>query len=265
MAADTSAALRGPYSFDNAPLNELAIGVHFEPLPLWQSRHVGQFWTGISKDFPLTEDQPPVFEIDNGPRFQVLNLPPLRRTYFVSADKTFVIQLQESRFLVNWRKSGPSVIYPRFKSVFDKFVDCWGRFSKFIGDENLGSLKPLRYELTYVNHIEQAQTSVSEAAERYAKLFNWSALKTTFLPPPSGVSVVWTFQMPNQLGFAQANLSQGVRTDGRAVLVLVMSCTGSASPKVSMDEWFLSAHRWLAEGFKELTTETARQEWRYKE
>jgi uncharacterized protein (TIGR04255 family) len=253
------------HSYENAPLNEIAIGVHFEPLAGWQSRHVGHFWTRVSKDFPYTEDQPPVFEVDSGPRFQVLQLPPLRRAFFVSQDKTFVMQLQESRFLMNWRKSQPTDVYPRFGGVFKKFVEYWGLFSSFVTSENVGTLKPVRYELTYVNHIDQAQVPVSTAAEKYARLFSWRDVKAQFLPAPTGINAVWTFQMPDQLGFAQANLSQGVRVDGRAVLVLVMSCTGSASPKISMDDWFASAHEWLSEGFKELTTETARNEWGYKE
>jgi uncharacterized protein (TIGR04255 family) len=265
MADEKAAITRKVYSYENAPLNELAIGVYFEPLSRWQSKHVGQFWTEVSKDFPSTEDQPPVFEVDSGPRFQVLQLPPLRRTFLLSQDQNLVIQLQESRFLLNWRKLKPTDQYPRFGAVFKKFVDYWGHFSDFIFREKIGSLKPIRYELTYVNHIDQADNPVSTAAEKYARIFKWSDLKARFLPPPTGINVVWTFPMPDQLGFAQANLSQGVRTDGRAVLVLVMSCTGSASPKISMEDWFGSAHQWLTEGFKELTTETARQEWRYKE
>jgi uncharacterized protein (TIGR04255 family) len=251
--------------YDKPPLEEIAVGVHFEPLSSWQTRHVGQFWGEVSKDYPSTEDQPPIFDIERGPRFEILQLPPLRRTYLVSRDQTFVIQLQESRFLVNWRKRQPSDIYPRFSSVCKKFVGHWGQFSDFVARENIGSLKPARYELTYVNHIEPSDYPVSSIVERYVKMFDWSILKAQFLPPPTGINVVWTFAMPEQLGLAQANLSQGVRADGRAVLVLVLSCTGAASQKISLNDWFAAAHKWLSQGFKELTTETAHREWGYRE
>jgi uncharacterized protein (TIGR04255 family) len=248
--------------YDNPPLNEIAVGVYFEPLNGWQTRHVGQFWGEVSKEFPNTEDQSPILEIGGSP--QMLQIPPLRRTFLISGDQNFVIQLQESRFLLNWRKKQPTDVYPRFSSFFNKFVGHWGHFSDFVAREKVGNLKPVRYELTYVNHIEQADQSVSATVEHYARIFNWSNLKAQFLPPPTGINVVWTFAMPEQLGFAQANLSQGVLTDGRAVLVLVMSCTGSASPKLSLNDWFAAAHRWLSQGFKELTTDAARQEWRYR-
>lgn len=250
--------------YRNPPLNELAVGVHFESLAGWQTRHVGQFWGEVSGEFPITEDQTPIFDVERGPRFQILELPPLRRTFFVSQGQEFVIQLQESRFLLNWRKKQPRDVYPRFGAVFNEFLRHWGHFSDFVTRATIGALKPARYELTYVNHIEQADNPVSATAERYVKLFNWSDLRPQFLPPPTGINVVWTFPLPEQLGFAQANLSQGVRADGRAVLVLVMTCTGSASPKVSLNDWFNVAHRWLGEAFKELTTDAARAEWGYE-
>ena len=265
MPNEQALAPRALPDYDNPPVNELAVGVYFEPLNGWQTRHVGHFWGEVRKDFPNTEDQPPIIEVERGPRFEILQLPPLRRTFLVSQDQNFVIQLQESRFLLNWRKKQPTDVYPRFSAHFKKFIGHWGHFSDFVAREKVGNLKPARYELTYVNHIEQGDNSVSETVERYARIFNWSSLNAKFLPPPTGINVVWTFTMPEQLGFAQANLSQGVRADGRAVLVLVMSCTGSASPKISLNDWFAASHRWLAHGFKELTTDAARKEWGYRE
>ncbi len=264
MSDEKALAANALPDYDNPPLNELAVGLHFEPLSSWQTRHVGQFWVEVSKDYPFTEDQPPIFDIQSGPRFEVLQLPPLRRTFLISRDQNFVIQLQETRFLLNWRKRQPADIYPRFSPFFKKFVGHWGQFSDFASRENLGSLKPVRYELTYVNQIEQTDDPVSVTVGRYVKMFNWPGVQAQFLPPPTGINIVWTFTMPEQLGFAQANLSQGVRADGRAVLVLVMSCTGSASPKISMNDWFTAAHRWLGHGFKELTTDSAHREWGYR-
>jgi len=251
--------------YENPPLSELAVGVQFASLSGWQTRHVGEFWVEVAKEFPHTEDQIPIFDVQVVPGFEVLKLPPLRRTFLISQDQNFLIQLQDSRFVVNWRKTKPSDVYPRFKTIFKKFVTHWGHFSDFVARERVGNLAPTRYELTYVNHIEQADDSVGGTAERYVRLFDWGNLKAQFLAPPTGVNVVWTFAMPDQLGFAQANLSQGVRPDGRKALVLVMSCTGTASPKVSLNDWFDAAHRWLGLAFRELTTNAAREEWRYKE
>jgi hypothetical protein len=42
-----------------------------ERLSSWQTRHVGQFWGELRKEYPNTEDQPPIFDIASGPRFEV--------------------------------------------------------------------------------------------------------------------------------------------------------------------------------------------------
>jgi uncharacterized protein (TIGR04255 family) len=247
--------------YENPPLNEISAGVQFEPLTQWQSRHVGQFWSEIRKEFPTTEDQLPIFEMEQP---QILRLPPLRRTFLVSEDQNFVVQLQETRFIFNWRKRRDGDVYPRFEAFFGKFLHYWGLFSEFVQRERVGNLKPTKYELSYINHIEQFEAPLAITAERYVKMLGWSDLKSQFLTPPTGLSVVWTFALPEQMGFGQANLGQGVRLDGRAVLLFSMSCSGAASPKISINEWFLAAHVWLAKGFAELTTDTARKDWGYK-
>jgi uncharacterized protein (TIGR04255 family) len=246
--------------YQNPPLNEIAIGILFEPLNQWQTRHVGQFWSEVSKEYPATEDQPPILDVEQAPRLQ--HLP--RRTFLVSQDQNFVIQLQESRFLFNWRKRKDDDVYPRFDAFFQKFLQAWAAFSKFVERERLGQLKPIRYELSYINHLEQTDKPVATTAEQYVRMFDWSTLHATFLPPPSGINTIWTFQLPEPLGVGQANLGQGKRADGREVLVFIMSCVGAASPRVSMNDWFAAAHQWLTRGFSELITESAQQAWGYK-
>jgi uncharacterized protein (TIGR04255 family) len=248
--------------YEKPPLSEIAVGVQFELLPGWHSRHVGHFWTEIAEEFPTTQDQPPILNIsERGPRLEILLLPPLRRTFLISKDQNYVIQLQDSRFLLNWRKIKETDVYPRFGTVFQEFLSAWGRFSDFVTREKLGSARPNKYELTYVNHIEHADKPLAATVEKHVKLFNWSNLNVEFLAPPTGINTVWTFALPGQLGFGQANLSQGVKSDGRGVLVLVMSCTGDASPKLSLNDWFATTHEWLARGFVELTTDFAHRQW----
>jgi len=262
MSPEKTSTEQSFHEYEKPPLSEIAVGVLYEALPGWQSRHVGQFWAEIAKEFPETQDQPPILNVsDRGPRFEILQLPPLRRTFFISRDQNYVIQSQDSRFLVNWRKIKETDVYPRFGAVFKEFLSAWGHFSDFVSREKLGSVRPTKYELTYVNHIEHADKPLADTVERYVKLFSWSRLSARFLAPPTGINTVWTFVLPDQLGFGQANLSQGVKSDGRGVVVLVMSCTGDASPKLSLNDWFATTHEWLVRGFGDLTTETAQMEW----
>jgi uncharacterized protein (TIGR04255 family) len=249
--------------YEKPPLIEVASGIQFEPVQGWQTRHIGQFWKEVAEEYPTTEDQPPIFDVsEGGPRLEILQMPPLRRTFLISRDQNYVIQLQQSRFLHNWRRVRESDVYPRFGTFFDQFLRTWGLFSDFLTRQNLAIARPNRYELTYVNHIEQSEVTLAASLQKYVKMFNWSNVKAQFLTPPSAVNMAWTFPLPEKLGFGQTNLSQGVRPDGRSVLVFVMSCTGSASPKLPLNDWFNSTHDWLARAFTELTTDVAHREWK---
>ncbi len=80
MSDDRAPASQALPDYDNPPLTELAVGVQFQSLNGWQTKHVGEFWVEIAKEFPITEDQTPIFEFDGAPRFEIRQLPPLRRT-----------------------------------------------------------------------------------------------------------------------------------------------------------------------------------------
>lgn len=239
------------------------MGVQFEQLKGWQMRHFGQFWREFAADYPSTQDQPPFPDIvEGGPRLEILTMPPLRRILLLSKDQNYVIQLQESRLHFNWRKVRDTDEYPRFeKVIFPRFLDTWGKFSNFVTKMSLGNVRPLRYELTYINHIEHSASDFAGSLESRAKLFQWSGIKAEFLTAPTSVNTVWTFELPDQRGVGQANLSQATRADGRSVLVLGMSCGGPAGARYSLNDWFATAHEWIVRGFADLTTDSAQREW----
>lgn len=263
-SSDKGSALGSLPSYQDPPVIEVAAGVQFEDLKTWQMRYFGQFWQEVADEYPVTQDQPPAPDVvESGPRLEILVLPPLRRMLLVSKQKDYVIQLQDSRFHLNWRKVDGSFVYPRFeKAIFPKFLDAWGRFSNFVTRVGLGNIRPARYELTYVNHIELEERDFATALENRVKLFRWSAVQSSFLTAPTAVNAVWTFALPDQRGVAQANLSQATRADGRGILVLGMTCNGPASARYSLDDWFATAHEWIVRGFADLTTDLAQKQWR---
>jgi uncharacterized protein (TIGR04255 family) len=269
MSPEKESAIQPLPSYQKPPVIEVAAGVQFEQLKGWQTRYFGQFWGEFAADYPFTQDQPPMFDVvESGPRLEILTLPPLRRMLLLSKEQNYVIQLQESRLHFNWRKVKETDEYPRFdKAIFPQFLQVWGQFSNFVTRMALGNLRPQRYELTYINHIEPRGDDFAEALEDRVKLFHWSAIKgeAKFLASPTAVNTAWTFSLPQQRGTAQANLTQATRADGRSVLVLGMSCGGPASPKYSLDEWFGTAHEWIVRGFADLTTKSAQSEWGRKE
>lgn len=246
-------------SYGSPPLTEVAFGVQFATLPL-QTRHVGQFWTEIKEDYPLTQDFPPVPDVGEATGVSILVMPPLRRAVWATSTMEFVIQLQESRFHHNWRKLSPSVVYPRFSTVFNRFLNAWGLFSDFVKRQGLEEPKPSRYELTYVNEIEVLGSIRIEQAVR---LFDWNEIGARFLPAPQATNMAWSFPLPEAKGNMNVSTNRVTRLDGRSAVLLTLACSGpSANEKYSLDEWFGTAHEWIVRGFADLTTQEAQGIWK---
>src|SRR5437899_10225732 len=86
--------------FDRPPLEEVAIGVAFEPLKDLQAAHHGRFWETIRERYPSTETHSPVIPQVELSEPQVHNQPPritvpfVPRSWFLDESKNNLIQLQ---------------------------------------------------------------------------------------------------------------------------------------------------------------------------
>lgn len=247
--------------FENPPVLEVVCGVQFPAIAGLQTRHFGQFWDQCKREFPITHDAPPIpVVVGEVPSVELLNLPPLRRMMMISTDNAFVVQVQEDRFNLNWRKTSADLQYPRFEKVFKRFSEMWGEFGNFVSVSSAVEIKPSHYELTYVNHIDPGETQFAAGVEANVLMFNWSRLEAKFLPIPRSVSAAWQFVLPANKGYLTANLTHGTRA-GRELMVLNMACNGPALPEFSLTEWFDTAHEWIVRGFIDLTTASAHKRW----
>src|SRR4029077_19257212 len=108
--------------FENPPINEVAIGLFFQPVAGLRAEHVGAFWGKIREEFPISGQHPPLI-LPGTPSLSQLALSnevfPLPRFWFISTDQTGLVQLQRDAFFFNWRRRESD--YPRFKHVLSKF------------------------------------------------------------------------------------------------------------------------------------------------
>ncbi len=146
-----------PY-FENPPIVETVLSVQYDRLPLG-SVHFGLYWQTIRERYPKWEEQSPLLpqvEQVTGPGAQILRLEFQQRTprlWFVNTDQTEMIQVQNDRFIKNWRKIEGQA-YPRYGAVIKPaFEDDYQRFAAFLTRERLGNIKINQCEVTYVNHI----------------------------------------------------------------------------------------------------------------
>lgn len=143
--------------FNNPPINELIIGVHFQPpLARLRSEHIGLLWSRFRTEFPTVEQRPPLFNVvrDQNAVIEVSDeFMVMPRFWLVSEDETRLIQIDKGAFLLNWRRRNSE--YPHFadnlKPAFDKYYSV---FRDFLENEvGVADPKVNHCELTYVDVI----------------------------------------------------------------------------------------------------------------
>lgn len=149
--------------FAAPPLIEVALGVQFESLSTLHVPQLGLLWQHYRDRFPVLQEHHPIDAatelfgikkpVSNDPRLQLLSAPVVPRCWFLNEDQTQVIQVQQDRFIHNWRKVQGEETYPRFESVRSTFVGELENFQSFLLKEGLGELEANQCEVIYVNHI----------------------------------------------------------------------------------------------------------------
>jgi uncharacterized protein (TIGR04255 family) len=145
--------------YERPPVDEVVLSIEFQRLDQFGQAHLGLLWNEIQADYPKTEDHPPLFDIPIPPIPQgggpiTMPAPMLLagsgfRTWFISEDDSYVLQVQHDRLIHNWRhKAGE---YPRFEFLLERFFDHYERLERVT--QRLGSIVPVRIEVTYINWI----------------------------------------------------------------------------------------------------------------
>lgn len=257
--------------YERPPLIEVVCGLQFEPVDAFSSVHFGEFWQRVKSEYPKTEDRPPLAEELPGgeggePGTEVISVeaPPLRRVFYVDSTGNFLLQVQPSRFLSNWRKERDTDEYPRFNVAHERFLRGWGIFVDFLRDVGLGMPRANQYELTYINHIPEAEEPYPAGIEQHLPLFSWKAGRSVkFLPAPRSVALRLQFPLPNSKGTIRVKIDHGRRRlDQKPILVIDLTAKGPAQKDWSdMQEWFSVAHEGIVRGFTDLTSPGAHRAW----
>ena len=149
--------------FQDPPVDEVVLGVQFEPPAAYTSVVAGKIWDLFRDEFPLVNEVPrlePQFEVFGGnptPGFQLsFGVGPLRsRLWFISADESHLLQFQEDRFFLNWRKRPNGSIsglpYPRYEQISSTFRHKISLLDDFFRDYFGSGLKITQAEASYFN------------------------------------------------------------------------------------------------------------------
>lgn len=258
--------------FRKPPVDEVAIGVQFEPLPGFSGPHAGLYWESLGPEWTKVQEAPRLddqFEKFGGdrhwaiPMFAVKSYEP-GRVQIIRADDERVIQIQNSRFICNWRKR--SATYPTFETLFPEFEKALEGFRAFARENEFPEPAPNQWELTYVNRLLQGElwTTPAEWSKIFPGFFVPSANHVEY--PFEAFTGAWQFVVGKNLGRLHVNLGHGKlaeSTSGQEVLTLVLTARGPVDESKGLDvaQGLRVGHEAIVQTFTSITSDTAHAAW----
>jgi uncharacterized protein (TIGR04255 family) len=253
--------------FESPPLEEVVVGVQFAAPPGYSILHASEVWTLFKSDYPDVTEQSrlePQFEIFGGnPQagFQMnFASPPTRgRLWFSSSDNTHLVQFQEDRFILNWRRQGANSSYPRYEKILENFSRYLSELNKFVEGKYSTSLVINQAEVSYINIIQVPDFS---EAGSWIKFFGSPELNLESL------NAILTEIINSDVGKPVARMSyeiQSVWTPDMMQKAIRLSLTCRGKPnKENLDsalDFIAMAREKIVRRFCELTTDDAQKKW----
>lgn len=177
-------------NFNNPPINEVVLGVQYATPSSFRSTDFARVYALYKDEYPLVTDLPrlaPAFEMFGGnpsPGFQFQfgpAIPLQNRVWFSSADENHLLQFQDDRFFLNWRKRRNEDVYPRFEFMLSSFSDALKRLSSFFENELGEPLMLNQAEVSYINIIPVESWADTQ---EWLKLLNGTGLQ------PEGINII---------------------------------------------------------------------------
>lgn len=259
--------------YECPPVIEVVCGVLFQELEGLRGAHLGKLWDKLQPEYTAVREVPPlaptieVFGDRPAHQLRFTDVPPLARTWFMTPSENGIVQIQRDRFLHNWKKVAPADEYPRYSKVIEMFWKRLATFCEFLDEYEIGAVRPVQYEMTYVNHILQGDgwNSADEIGHVFPD-FMCQQTEGRFLPAPDQINWRTAFPLPEQKGRLHAVVRHTKRAhDEKPLLLFELSARGFPGDEgaTARTEWFDLAHEWIVRGFTDLTSERVRKDiWR---
>lgn len=260
--------------FECPPVVETVLSAQFARLEKFSAGHAGWFWKELNGDWtdvqsaPRLEDQFERFgdEVKWGPlgSVRVITGTEPERLQILRKDNERMIQVQDSRFIYNWRKQQAD--YPSYEKVLHEFRREFAAFESFVKDAALGRLELNQWEVTYVNHIPKG--------ELWNSVSNWRNIFPNFqslAENTSGFSLdnfqgEWKLVIGDRRGRLHVALTRGrVGADkGPEVIRLQLTARGPVDSEKDRDLWtgFDLGHDAIVRYFTAVTSSVAHQSWK---
>jgi uncharacterized protein (TIGR04255 family) len=146
----------GTPKFERPPVIETAAAIEFVPIEamdsfalirlqgVWEDRYPDLQEVPGAPQSPIRNEGALLFQVGpGGPR----------RIWAAGRGDGRLVQTQNDRLILNWRKMFSSEPYPGFDTLLPEFEGLWHEEAKYLADSNLPSMTPRLSEYTYVNAV----------------------------------------------------------------------------------------------------------------
>ena len=266
--------------YDAPPVIETVLSAQFSRLPSFTVAHAGSFWkTYLDATWTSVQEAtrlPDVFERFGGDRswrqheFRLVpaGTEPMR-LQILREDQERMVQVQDSRFIQNWRKRDHG--YPSYRKLVPEFRESFERFERFARDAKLGPIEINQWEVTYVNVISRGE--LWQTPQDWNSIFPW------FISPVVGLREIdvldgfpggeWSFTLFDQVGRLFVSLAQVKvgSADGPEVLTFQLTARGPIQSDRGIDLYkgFDLAHEAIVRAFTAMTSKKAHDFWKRKQ
>jgi uncharacterized protein (TIGR04255 family) len=272
--AAAKTAIDHPVTFARPPVNEVVLSIQFANQASDDAMLLAEFWPRIKSRFPTLERQPPIasvvedFSSPPKPGSIELEFGPQafpQRYWCISEPGNDLIQFQKDRFLINWRKQGDDIPYPRYEHVREGFSELAPIFQEAVS----APLEITQCEITYINQINASPESGFGHMElsRVLRLFK-DQISLEAVPAAEDTQFqsrhVLRHDDEEPFGRFYISASPGFRNSDNAPVYGVTLMSRGAPTTPDLDGaigFFDDGHDRIVRTFKEITTEDMHQEW----
>jgi len=255
--------------YGSPPLDEVVLGIQFNPAAGYQQIRAGEVWALYRDKFPVVEEQQrlaPTFEtfgptIFARPAFQLVQGAEHDRFWFVNKAGDELIQFQSDRLLHNWRRRvGVDRPYPRFDEIAGSLSAEAKALERYFDSLEQQTLDVNQCEMTYINHFPIDDGGEFQHLSDYLKV-------VTFEDEPDDGAIQYRRTIRADDGTPIARLycesNAGIRVDGAKVITLNISVRGA--PRDSTIDGALAylkeGRRLIVTEFTSITTDKAHRLW----
>lgn len=269
-------------TFDAPPVVETAISAQFEPLPNFTNAHSGWFWKNyLEQEWSSVKPAPRIKDVSEAfgenRRWSLPGdlsishglVPDRLQIICAKDDEDRMIQIQDSRFIYNWRR-GANHSYPSYRKLLPEFEAKLELFDKFVHEAALGKLDFNLWELVYVNHIPKG--------ELWSSIRDWPSVLPSLLFPqlnsinnqqPDSLRLEWQFVIGENIGRLYVSVAHA-RQLGPGQTAEIMEIKLMARGPIDLEQGIDLVkglgigHMSIVKTFAQITSAKAHEHWKRK-